>query len=360
MLKDTIRVGIIGCGGIAFAKHMPFLSQISGVEIVGFYNPTEEKARRAKEQYGSKDAKIYQSWQDLLEDRSIDVVHVLTPNKFHAEMTIAALESGKHVMCEKPMATNAQDAQKMVDAARKSGKKFTVAFQNRFKPENMMLKGIVERGDLGWIYFAKARALRRRGVPTWGNFLNKDMQGGGALIDIGSHALDLTLWLMDNYQVKAVLGAVYNVLSKEENAANPWGPWDPGKFEVEESAFGFVTMADGATVVVESSWALNTLDEGEAQTVLCGSKAGADNLCGLRVNGEDMGSLYVKEVETQLHGAAYYAPQLVDPGKLEMQSWIEAIRDDKEPLIKPEQALVVTQIIDAIYQSATTGKPVLF
>jgi len=360
MPSNTIRVGIVGCGSIAFAKHLPFLSQIDGVEITGFYNPTEEKARKAKEQYGSKHTKIYHSWQDMLEDPSIDVVHVLTPNKFHAEMTIAALESGKHVMCEKPMATNAQDAQKMVDAARKSGKKLTVAFQNRFKPENMMLKRIVERGDLGWIYFAKARALRRRGVPTWGNFLNKDMQGGGALIDIGSHALDLTLWLMDNYQVKAVLGTTYNVLSKQENAANPWGPWDPSRFQVEESAFGFITMADGATVVVESSWALNTLDEGEAQTILCGSKAGADNLCGLRVNGEDMGSLYVKMIETQLHGAAYYEPQVVDPGKLEMQSWIEAIREDKEPLVKPEHALVVTQIIDAIYQSAATGKPVLF
>jgi len=165
---------------------------------------------------------------------------------------------------------------------------------------------------------------------------------------------------MDNYQVKAVLGTTYNVLSKQENEANPWGPWDPSKFQVEESAFGFITMADGAAVVVESSWALNTLDEGEAQTVLCGSKAGADNLCGLRVNGEDMGSLYVKMVETQLHGAAYYEPQVVDPGRLEMQSWIEAIREDKEPLVKPEQALVVTQIIDAIYQSAATGKPVLF
>ena len=129
---------------------------------------------------------------------------------------------------------------------------------------------------------------------------------------------------------------------------------------MEGSAFGFVTMADGATVVVEASWALNTVDEGEAQTVLCGSKAGADNVCGLKINGEEMGSLYLKDVETQLHGAAYYEPQVVDPGKLEMQSWIEAIREDQDPLVKPEQALVVTQIIDAIYQSAATGKPILF
>jgi len=102
MPSNTIRVGIIGCGGIAFAKHLPFLSQMDGVEIAGFYNPTEEKARRAKEQYGSKHAKIYYSWQDMLEDPSIDVVHVLTPNKFHAQITVAALEAGKHVMCEKP------------------------------------------------------------------------------------------------------------------------------------------------------------------------------------------------------------------------------------------------------------------
>lgn len=360
MVDNILRVGIVGCGGIAFAKHMPFLSQIDGVEIAGFYNPTEEKARRAKEEFGSKDAKIYKTWQQLLEDSSIDVVHVLTPNKFHAEISIAALQAGKHVMCEKPMATNVEDAQKMVEAAKKSGKKLTIAFQNRFKPENMMLKNTVERGDLGHVYFAKARALRRRGVPTWGNFLNKDMQGGGALIDIGSHALDLTLWLMNNYQVKTVMGTTYRELAKHGNAANPWGSWDPQKFEVEESAFGFVTMADGATMVVESSWALNTLDEGEAQTILCGTKAGADNIHGLRINGEDIGSLYVKIVGTQLHGAAYYELQTVDPGKLEIQSWIEAVREDKELLVKPEQALVVTQIIDAIYTSAQTGKAIFF
>ncbi|WP_018963728.1 Gfo/Idh/MocA family protein [Coprothermobacter platensis] len=359
-MDSMIRVGIIGCGGIAFAKHMPFLSQTDGVEIAGFYNPTEEKARRAKKEFGSKDAKIYKSWQELLEDPSIDVVHVLTPNKFHAEMSIAALEAGKHVMCEKPMATNVADAKRMIEAAKISGKKLTIAFQNRFRPENMMLKNIVERGDLGQIYFAKARALRRRGVPTWGNFLNKDMQGGGALIDIGSHALDLTLWLMNNYQVKTVTGTTYGVLAKQEDAANPWGPWDPGKFEVEESAFGFVTMADGATVVVESSWALNILDEGEAQTVLCGSKAGADNMHGLRINGEDMGSLYLKTVETDLHGAAYYESKPADPGELEIRSWIEAIKDDKEPLVQPEQAFAVTQIIDAIYTSAQTGKAISF
>jgi len=175
----------------------------------------------------------------MLEDPSIDVVHVLTPNKFHAEMTIAALESGKHVMCEKPMATNAQDAQKMVDAARKSGKKLTVAFQNRFKPENMMLKRIVERGDLGWIYLQKlghcvAEAYLRGAIPEQGH------AGWGSLNRHWKPCLDLTLWLMDNYQVKAVLGTTYNVLSKQENAANPWGPWDPSKFQVEESALALL------------------------------------------------------------------------------------------------------------------------
>jgi predicted dehydrogenase len=157
-----------------------------------------------------------------------------------------------------------------------------------------------------------------------------------------------------------VLGTTYRELARQENAANPWGPWDPQKFEVEESAFGFVTMADGSTVVVESSWALNTLDEGEAQTVLCGSKAGADNIGGLKINGEDNGSLYTKYVETNLHGAAYYESKTVDPGELEIRSWIKAIRDGKEPLVKPEQAFVVTQIIDAIYRSSQSGKPITF
>ncbi|NPV88053.1 Gfo/Idh/MocA family oxidoreductase [Coprothermobacteraceae bacterium] len=360
MAADVIRVGIIGCGSIAFAKHMPFLSRIDGVELAGFYNPTEEKALKAKAEYGSVGSRVYKHWQEMLEDPNIDIVHVLTPNKYHAEISIAALEAGKHVMCEKPMATNATDARKMVETARRVGRKLSVSYQNRFRPEVMHLKRLADEGTFGWIYFARAQAVRRRGVPTWGHFLDKEMQGGGALIDIGTHALDLTLWIMNNYSVKMVLGSTYAEIAKHKEAANPWGPWDPEHFNVEESAFAMILMEDGATVFIEASWALNTLNVGEARTEICGTKAGADLAHGLRINGEEFGHLFVRNIDTQLTGADYYEPTHVDPGQLEMESWIQAIREDKEPVVQPEQAMVVTEIIDAVYRSAASGRAVTF
>jgi predicted dehydrogenase len=195
---------------------------------------------------------------------------------------VDALDAGKHVMCEKPMAKTSKEAMEMVEAAKKNKKLLTIGYQNRQNPENQYLKQVINRGDLGEIYFAKAHAIRRRAVPTWGVFLNEEEQGGGPLIDIGTHALDLTLWLMDNYKPKSVTGSVYKKLGGRSGCGNAWGDWDAKKFTVEDSAFGFITMEDGATIILESSWALNTLDVGEAQTTLCGTKAGADTRKGLR------------------------------------------------------------------------------
>ncbi len=360
MKKEKVRVGIIGCGGIANGKHLPALSKIKEVEIVGFCDLVEERAAKAAKEYGSKDAKVYKDYKDLLKDKSIDVVHVCTPNKSHSEISVAAMEAGKHVMCEKPMAKNAKDAEKMVEAAKRTGMKLTIGYQNRFRPDSLHLKEICDRGDLGKIYYAKAHAIRRRAVPTWGVFLDEEEQGGGPLIDIGTHALDLTLWMMNNYEPKSVVGTTYHELAKKKNAANAWGPWDPKKFTVEDSAFGFIIMKDGATIILESSWALNSLDVGEAQTVLCGTEGGADMQNGLRINGEEFGRLFVKNVAVDLKGVDFYSGERLEPHDVEARQWIDAIINDKDPLVKPEEAFVVTKILDAIYESAKTGKQVNF
>ena len=362
---DKVRIGIIGCGGIANQKHMPSLKKLPDVEMVAFCDIIEEKAKAAAEKFGTPDAKVFTDYKELLK-LDLDVVHVLTPNKQHSFITVDALESGKHVMCEKPMAINSAEAKKMLDAAKRTGKKLTIGYQNRFRPECRYLKECCEAGDLGEIYYARAQAIRRRAVPTWGVFLDAENQGGGPLIDIGTHALDLTLWEMDNYEPAMVVGSTFRKLADTENAANAWGSWDPKKFTVEDSAFGFIKMKNGATIVLEASWALNTLLVDEAKTILCGTKAGADMLGGkgtpLRINGERFSKMYTTEPKLAADGVDFYEGDgSGSPADLEARMWIDHVKDDSKPLVtKPEQAYVVTQILEAIYESQETGKPVFF
>lgn len=357
-MSKVYRVGVIGCGGIANGKHLPALSRQDKVQVVAFCDIIKERAEAAAEQYGGAEAAVYTDYQDLLKDASIDIVHVLTPNDAHAEISIAALEAGKHVMCEKPMAKTAADAKRMAEAAKRTGKKLTIGYDNRFRQDSQYLKKVCEAGELGHIYYAKAHAIRRRAVPTWGVFLDEEKQGGGPLIDIGTHALDLTLWMMDNYKPKVVLGTKYHELSQKEDAANAWGPWDPKKFTVEDSAFGMIVMENGATITLEASWALNSLDVDEAKCSLSGTEAGADMKNGLRINGENHSKLYTNEIELGAGGVAFYEGKEEKSTDVELRKWIEAIEQDKDPVVTPEQAYVVSRILEAIYESAQTGKAV--
>lgn len=355
-----IKVGIIGCGGIANGKHMPALKKVEDVEMVAFCDIIAERAEKAAKEYGTADAKVYEDYKELLKDKSIDVVHVCTPNKEHSFITIDALEAGKHVMCEKPMAKTYAEAKAMLEAAKRTGKKLSIGYQNRQTPEVQYLKKACDNGELGEIYFAKAHAIRRRAVPTWGVFLNEEEQGGGPLIDIGTHALDITLWTMNNYKPKMVVGKTYRKLADQTETANAWGDWDPEKYTVEDSAFGFIVMENGATIILESSWALNTLDVKEAKCSLCGTKGGADMNDGLRLNGVKYGKMYTEKPELRAGGVDFYDGASENPAEREAKLWIDAVKNDKDPVVLPEQALVVTKILEAIYESEKTGKPVYF
>lgn len=359
-MSNLLKIAIVGCGGIANGKHLPSLSRLKEVELVAFCDIVIERARTAADKYGAPGAQVFEDYRELLKDESIQVVHVCTPNDSHAEIAIAAMEAGKHVMCEKPMAKTAADARRMVEAAKRTGRKLTIGYNNRFRPDSLHLKQLCEAGELGDIYYAKAHAIRRRAVPTWGVFLDGEKQGGGPLIDIGTHALDLTLWLMNNYEPQAVLGQAFHKLSSRENAANAWGPWDPAKFTVEDSAFGMIVMKNGATIVLESSWALNTLDVKEAKCTLCGTEGGADMEDGLRLNGEKLSRLYKHQVQLDTGGVDFYDGKKESMQDTEMRLWIDALLNDKEPIVTPEQACVVSEILEAIYESARTGKAVYF
>ena len=364
MKNGKLQIGFIGCGGIANQKHFPSLSKLPELcDLVAFCDLIEERAVKAAKQYGTPDAKVYTDYKQLLNDDSIDVVHVLTPNVAHSQITVDAFDAGKHVLCEKPMSHKSAEARRMIEAANRAGKKFTIGYQNRFRPEVQTLHRACEAGALGDVYFAKAHAVRRRAVPTWGVFPDKSKQGGGPLIDIGTHALDITLWMMNNYKPKSVTGSVfYKMADKFEG--NLFGPWDPKKFETEDSAFGFIKMENDATIFLEASWALNISESREASTTLCGTEAGAEIKCGMTSKPEDLvfnTAKYGQLLNTRIAPTgqiAYFEGASSEPGYLEARQWLLSIINDTEPLVKPEQAFTVTQILEAIYQSARLGTEV--
>ena len=359
-MENKVRTGIIGCGGIANGKHLPALKKLPEVELAAFCDIVPERAEKAAREYGIPGANVYTDYKELLKNEKLDAVHVCTPNRSHSFITIDALEAGMHVMCEKPMAKTYAEAKAMAEAAARTGKILTIGYQYRYRPDSDYLKTLCEAGEFGDIYFAKAHAIRRRAVPTWGVFLNKEEQGGGPLIDIGTHALDLTLWMMNNYKPKMVVGSVFYKLGKQKNTANAWGDWDTEKFDVEDSAFGYIVMENGATVILESSWALNTLDVGEAQTTLCGTKAGADMKDGLRINAVRYGKQVTEKPALDAGGVAFFDGVAAKPEDIEARTFVNAVRGKGETVVKPEQAMVVTQILEAIYKSNETGKPVYF
>ena len=354
-----LRVGIVGCGGIANGKHLPAMKRNGNFEFVAFCDLIEERAQKAKEEYGTEDSKVYTDYNDLLKE-DIEAVYVLTPNSVHAPVSIAAMEAGKNVMCEKPMAKTYDEAKKMVETAERTGKVLTIGYQSRYRGDSAYLKKACVNGDLGEIYYAKAHAIRRRAVPTWGVFLDAEKQGGGPLIDIGTHALDLTLWMMDNYEPASVTGSVFRKLADQKETGNAWGDWDPEVFTVEDSAFGFIKMKNGATIQLEASWALNSLEVDEAKTTLCGTKAGADMKDGLRINRVQYGRQCVEKPDLSSGGVDYFDGEAESVQDVEQRVFYDAVVNGKPLTVEPEQALVVTQILEAVYESARTGRTVYF
>ncbi len=356
------KIGIIGCGGIAFGKHLPAIQQVNRGNITAFCDLDLAKAEKAARQFGTSGAKVYTDYKELLQDETIDVCYVLTPNRSHADISCDAMRAGKHVLCEKPMAKTAADARRMVQVAKETGKKLTIGYQHRHKNASDYARDVIARGDLGEIYYGKALAIRRRGTPNWGVFLNEYEQGGGPLIDIGTHSLDLTLYLMNNFAPRMVVGTSYK---KVENAecGNPWGGWkETENREMEDAAFGFIVMKNGATITLDATWALNTcepIQEGSCE--LHGSKAG------LRVRGNDavvnkceFNRQVLVNPNLESGGVAFYEGLTLTPSVVEQIRWFDAIDNDTAPVVLPEQACVVSEILEAIYTSAKTGKPVYF
>jgi predicted dehydrogenase len=365
------KVGIIGCGGIANQKHLPALTKAADrVEIVMLCDLLIERAEEAAKKYNLPDAKVCTDYHEVLNNPEIEIVYVLTPNVSHCEISIAAFEAGKHVLCEKPMASSAYDAEKMMAAWKKSAKLFTIGYQNRFRSDSMTLKRLCEEGELGEIYYAQAHALRRRGVPTWGVFTDKSQQGGGPLIDIGTHSLDLALWFMNNYEPKTVTGITFEKLGNtlpKGMQGNPMGEWNEKTYDVEDAAFAFVTMKNGSLVTIDASWILNSTNERCASNTLCGTIAGVE-LTG--VGGSNDNKLYLNkimggkqvdmEINTSAGGVDFFSGKQINASDIECKTWLDAIEGKSTLIVKPEQAFIVTKILDAVYESARSGRQVVF
>lgn len=365
---SKIRFGIIGCGWVGNLKHLDMYSKRPDTEILAISDLSADAMAAAKRRHGIPDAKEYTDYKQLLADPDIDAVCIATPHPLHAQMTIDALNAGKHVICEKPMATAVADAEAMIEASKRNGRVLTVGYQWRFRPETLYMKQYVESGALGEIYYAKAHATRRRSVPAWGFYTDIEQSGGGVLLDGAPHAIDLTLWLMDNYDVASVRGNVYRKLW-DQPEGNVWGEWDPERFTADDAAFALITMRNGATIYLESSWALNVADPEDQATTLCGTKAGIDMHgafgsghtpnTGVRINEVKGGKLSILEPDTRILPLPGVA-QAPSPFQYEADHFLDAIRTGSDPAVLPEQALVVTRIVEAVYRSSETGKTVYF
>lgn len=357
-MSKKLRFGIVGCGVIANSKHMPSLKRQPEAELVAFCDIDRAKAEKAAREFGTPDARVYEDYRELVKDSGVDVVHVATPNRSHCEITVAAFEAGKHVLCEKPMAANAADAQKMIDAWKKTDRKFSIGFQWRFRPETLYLYDLCSKGELGEIYYGRAQSIKRAGAPTYGSYLSKEAQGGGALTDSGPHSIDLTLWLMNNYLPISVSGSVFDKL-KTRTEGNRTGPWKVEDFTVEDSAFGHVKMANGASVFIEASWLLNVPEDAPHITTICGTKGGADLLeKRVRLTGLVDGQITSYFPDVPGADPAKWFPKFL--GDYEASHWVHSILYDEEPLVSPYEALVVSKIIDAVYASSESGKAVYF
>jgi predicted dehydrogenase len=343
-----LGIGIIGSGGIARGAHMPGYKacEEQGVRILAVSDINPDVARRAGEEF--EVPHIFTDYRKLLQMDEIDAVSVCTPNYLHMQPTVDALKAGKHVLVEKPLAMNGVEGKAMVDAATRTGMKLQVGFMSRFQSTSQALKRFIDAGEMGEIYFARAQAMRRRGIPGWGVFTQKDKQGGGPLIDIGVHILDLTLWLMGHPRPLLCSGRTYAKFGPREGVLGLMGQWDPKKFTVEDFAVGLVRFDNGATLVLESSFVANQEQRDIMNTELFGTEGG----CSYRPC-----KMFFEKHKTLIDVTPAYLPD-VKAHTEEVRAFVNAILDDTPVPVTGEEALMTTQIIDAIYRSTEQGREV--
>ena len=362
-MDSVLNAAFIGCGAIAQKKHLPLAAEDPRLHIKALYNPTRAKAEDCKAQFGSSDTAVVESADEIFARDDVDVVFISSPNHTHADYSIAALQSGKSVICEKPMALTSEQAEAMLDASIRHGRLLHVSYQNRYTAQAQYAKRLAEEGFLSQVYYAKAYALRRRAVPTWGNFLNKHQQGGGPLMDIGSHAIDLALWLSDCFEPEYAAGTAYDYIGKRGSDANHWGSWDVEKYTIEDCALGFVVMKNGMTLSVESSYALNVAEEKEASVDLYGVTGGIElrEKTGLTMIHELGGRMCVSTNQIQeTFRSLTPKDRAMNASQREHEAFMDLLMAGKTVDPGAAQAVQVSRIVEGLYASSESRRPWFF
>jgi len=342
---EKIRLGMIGCGGIARGAHIPNYQKLTNeVDIVACADIDESIAKSVSERFGIP--RYYKDYHEMLESEQLDAVDVCTPNGVHKDPTVAALNAGVDVLVEKPIARTAAEGWEMVNAARKNNKLLIVGFQNRFNPAANVMRDFFDSGDLGEVYYGRSWALRRRGIPGYGVFVRKEIQGGGPLVDIGVHILDLTLYVLGFPRARTAYGVTYTKFGKRKDQAER-GKWKVEDYSIEDMALGLIRFENGLTLSVEASWASNISRE-IFNTTLMGDKGGAvlDPL-----------EIYLEKGGVQLDVKPNYNTR-IDSTFEKIKKFVDSVRERKELYAPGIEAVKVQAILDAIYESAKQGNEV--
>lgn len=341
-----LKVGAIGIGGIFRLAHLPGWLSSHEVELVAFCDPVRAAAEAIAKDYPG--TRVYDSYHELLDDPSIDIVGIATPNLFHSEIAIAALRKGKHVFCEKPEAVSAVEAQRMADAAKESGRILMTMRNNRFSEEAKYLKRSSEAGKFGDLYAGRCGWIRRRGIPGRGGwFTTKELSGGGPLIDLGVHMLDLAMWIGGNPKPITVSGSTFNKFANRPDAN---GTVPSGTFDVEDMAIGFVRFDNGAALQFEFSWASNV--EAEQKFVEWRGTEGGFAL----VN--DKLKIFTEEDGILMDQQPGFAAATIPQHTANIRHFIEVVLGRDEPVYVPSQGVDMIKILSAIYESAASGREI--
>lgn len=338
-----MRVGVIGCGSIG-KIHIKNL-KVVGADVVAACDIDEEELKYVKANFGVEN--LYKDYRDLIARSDIDAVVVATPNYLHHRMTIDSLREGKHVLCEKPPALTALEAKEMYDEARKRGRALLIGLTLRFRPDSRALRKYVEEVGIGEAYYAHASLLRRSGIPGYGSwFTRKAEAGSGPLYDIGVHALDITMWLMNNFEVREVYASTYAKFGPRGRGLGAWGkPVPGGSFEVEDLAATMFKMRNGATVLLEISWAAHIASD-SFHVIVLGEKGGLEFPAAKVYS--DEGVLVDKQLKYQDE----------DPYVVEMRHFKDVVEKGMEPVTKPEEMVRLQAALEAALKSAAEGRVV--